>query len=98
MVADRIKGALAGWKHNSAEHGIFISLQIAGSVEDHKQRNYARVDIGLNDRQLRSLARDLERIASQRGLDLHARPSLWRRLFSRRRRPEPAQRGRRRGN
>jgi hypothetical protein len=37
--------------------------------------------MALNDRQLRSLARDLARAARSRGLDLRARPPIHKRLW-----------------
>lgn len=86
---EQLTGALAGWKRTRTTSGIVLSFQVAASVEDLHQRRLSRVDLALNDRQLRSLARDLIRAAEQRDLDIFARPRWWTRLFSRRVRSVP---------
>ena len=76
-------GALSGWKRTSSEGGIVLTLQIAGSAEAFAKRDLEVARVALNDRQLRSLARDLTRAATERGFDLFSRPPWWRRLFGR---------------
>lgn len=71
-------GALAGWKRDRTAHGIVLTLQVAGSAEDYQRRAFARVRIAINDRQLRSLVRDLTRAAQEQGIELFARRPWWR--------------------
>ena len=77
-------GALIGWRRAESDHGIVVRLQIAASADDVRNQRWETIDLALNDRQLRSLTRDLMRAAKQRGLDLFAPKS---RLFGFRRRP-----------
>jgi hypothetical protein len=76
-------GALAGWKHRETPSGLVLTLQIAADAEAFQQRRFKVVQVALNDRQLRSLTRDLARMTMRRGMDLFARPSLWGRLTGR---------------
>jgi hypothetical protein len=72
---------LVGWRRTPARSGIVLSLQLVRSVADFREHRFERLAIALNDRQLRSLARDLQRAAAARGLDLFAQPTGWRRLL-----------------
>jgi hypothetical protein len=76
-------GALAGWKHRETPSGLVLTLQIAADAEAFRERRFEVVQMALNERQLRSLARDLARATMRRGIDLFARPSLWGRLTGR---------------
>ncbi len=76
-----ISGALIGWERRSTQHGVIMTLQIIESSEQFQGRGYHRVAVALNDRQLRSLARDLARAAERRGIDLRAHPPFHRRLW-----------------
>jgi hypothetical protein len=71
-------GALAGWRRQSTEHGCVLELQLASNVADFAERNLSRVAIALNERQLRSLARDLSRAAEERGIELWPERRRWR--------------------
>ncbi|MBO9603697.1 MAG: hypothetical protein J7496_14435 [Novosphingobium sp.] len=72
------RGALAGWRRTPSGHGIVLTLQVAESVAAFERKEFDRVELALNDRQLRSLARDLERAARSRGMDLRApRAKSW---------------------
>lgn len=85
MGEKRNSGALIGWKRNPSEHGIVLSLQTASSVENARNKQFDTLSLALNDRQLRSLVRDLQRAALERGVQLQAdprRPSLLSRLKS----------------
>lgn len=70
--------ALAGWKRIHGEHGIVLTLQLVDSVEQYQARDFERVEVALNDRQLRSLARDLARAARTRGVELYPKRPWWR--------------------
>ncbi len=76
-------GALVGWKWNPTGDGLVLTMQLAASVTDFQENQFEVVQIALNDRQLRSLARDCGRMTEKRGLELWARPKWWRRLFAR---------------
>jgi beta-xylosidase len=82
---------LVGWKRDRTPHGYVVTLQLAGSAEDVRRQDYERVSLVVNDRQLRSLTRDLVRALDDRGLDAFHRPTGWRRwvalMRDRRRRP-----------
>ena len=81
MDEPRVRGALVGWRQSRSEHGAVLRLQVARSAEDFHARSLDKVELALNDRQLRSLARDLIRAAQ--GRDLHplfARRTLWARV------------------
>lgn len=90
MAGNRMAAALIGWKRSLSDHGIILSLQLASSREDAQNREFDSVSLALNDRQLRSLARDLQRAADERGLKLWANrrrfgflPRLWHRSDAR---------------
>ncbi|WEK46183.1 MAG: hypothetical protein P0Y56_14360 [Candidatus Andeanibacterium colombiense] len=80
MESTIARGALAGWKRTTSGHGILLTLQVAKSVAAFNAKEFDSVELALNDRQLRSLARDLERAARSRGLDL--RPNRTKSLLS----------------
>lgn len=71
-------GALAGWRRTDGLNGIVLTMQIVDSIEAYQDHRVAKVQVALNDRQLRSLARDLMRAASERGIELQARRPWWR--------------------
>lgn len=73
-------GALAGWTWTETPGGVTLKLQMAGSVEDFRERRFQHVILSLNDRQLRSIIRDLSRAAAVRGLPLFAKRSWWQRV------------------
>ena len=75
------RGALGGWKRTTSEHGIRLTLQVAPSVEEFRARQFGHVEIALNDRQLRSLTRDLVRASRERDLELFAARPWWRKLL-----------------
>lgn len=79
-------GALIGWRREESEHGIVLRVQLAPSVDAVRADRLEAIDITLNDRQLRSLTRDLMRAAHGRGLDLFSSGRLAR-LIGRRRPP-----------
>ena len=85
---DLIAGALAGWQRDMTHFGCVLTLQVAQSQSEFDEGEFQRVIVALNDRQLRSLARDLERAATTRGLKLWGKPRGLRRLFQRRRLPD----------
>lgn len=70
-------GALVGWRWQKTEHGVMLRLQIAPSLADYRARNLQTTDVTLNDRQLRSLARDLTRAVSSRGMTVFAPATRW---------------------
>ena len=76
-----VSGALAGWRRTRTSHGIVLSLQVAASAEDVRSNTLGRVDLALNDRQLRSLAPDLVRATEQRDMEVFARAPWWQRLL-----------------
>lgn len=88
-----IRGALAGWRREPSESGVVLRIKLVNSLEAYHSQKFERVDISLNDRQLRSFARDLSRALSERGLELEAAPprrsplASLTRVF---RRPRPA--------
>lgn len=71
-----VVGALAGWKWTRADNGVVLSVQLAPSTESFETCTFATVSMALNDRQLRSLARDIKRMAAERGLELESPPKL----------------------
>jgi hypothetical protein len=82
LRGERLSGALIGWERRGSQHGCVVTLQLVENAAQHHDHQYHRVSMALNDRQLRSLARDLARAAQSRGLDLHARQPLPRRLLT----------------
>ena len=66
-------GALIGWRRVESEHGIVLRLQVARTADDVWTNRWETLDLALNDRQLRSLTRDLMRAATARKLDLFSR-------------------------
>jgi hypothetical protein len=76
-----VTGALIGWARRNSRHGIVLTLQVVENAAQFQDHRYHQVIMALNDRQLRSMARDLARAARSRGLDLRARPPLRTRLW-----------------
>lgn len=76
-------GALAGWRRSRTAGGTILTLQVAGSADAFRNDNYTKLHLALNDRQLRSLARDLYRATDEKGIKLFA-PRKWWRPWSRR--------------
>ncbi len=70
-------GALVGWKRVGTATGVVVTMQLAGSSSDFRDGEWDTVRMSLNDRQLRSFARDLARAAEARGIDLFGKPPLW---------------------
>ena len=77
------KGALAGWKWQAGDHGVVVRLQLVSSPAAYDRHEFDIVQVSLNDRQLRSFARDIQRAAEARGLELWAKRPLWRRWLFR---------------
>lgn len=82
MHRQPIVGALIGWKREQSEHGIVISFQLITPEAAAHDGGCDRVSLALNDRQLRSLTRDLQRAAAERGIRLWA-ASKWQRFLKR---------------
>jgi hypothetical protein len=80
--ASELSGALIGWERRGSRHGMIMTLQIVENAAQFQDHQYHRVSLAMNDRQLRSLARDLARAARSRGLDLRAKAPLHRRLWT----------------
>ena len=81
MERQRLVGALLGWKRNPSENGTVITLQVL-AVDSPEDRKPIDVSVALNDRQIRSFARDMQRAANARGITLWARPKWWRAIFA----------------
>ncbi len=73
-------GALVGWRQEKSDHGMVLRLQVARSLDDYRERGLDRIDLALNDRQLRSLTRDLVRMSDSRDLSLFAPNGMLQRL------------------
>ena len=72
-MKDSVVGALAGWKHEPSTGGLKLTLQLAGSADDFQEKDFQRVIVALDPRQLRSLARDMARAAAEQNIELFAR-------------------------
>ena len=86
MDKEHLIGALLGWKRTRSLHGIVLTMQIAEVGAPIPDGNLDKVSVSMNDRQLRSLARDLERAAFERGIQLRAPAKRF--AFFRRREPQ----------
>jgi hypothetical protein len=78
LVAAR--GALVGWKRLSADQSCLLTLQVANSAKAYREREFDLVELALNQRQLRSLARDLCRAAGEQGVPVWGKPNFWERV------------------
>jgi len=76
-----IAGALVGWARQSSRHGVILTLQLVHNATDYRDHRFHKIAVALNERQLRSLARDLARAARARGISLNAKPPLRTRLW-----------------
>ena len=76
----QVRGALVGWQRTDSAHGAVLRLQVARSSAEYRQRDWETVEVALNERQLRSLARDLARATRDRNIPLFAPTGLWGRL------------------
>ena len=72
-----LSGALVGWKRTNSLNGIVLTVQLARTQTALAEQNLDNISLAMNDRQLRSLARDLQRAARDRGIDLWAKPSRF---------------------
>lgn len=79
MSSSEMLGALIGWKRAESASGIVLTLQLARTSDNVKEGNLTQVHLALNDRQLRSMARDLTRAAAERGVELWAPKRWWKR-------------------
>jgi hypothetical protein len=66
---------LVGWRKEITQSGCVFKLEIAGSKR-HVTTDAREVEIALTDDQICSLARDLHRTASRRGLDIYGQKSV----------------------
>lgn len=82
-MLSEMAGGLVGWRRNQVPGGTVLTLQVATSTQAFHDDDYTRVYLALNDRQLRSLARDLYRATEAKGIPLFA-PRRWWRFWSRR--------------
>lgn len=69
-MSDLSVGALIGWKRAWSQNGIVLTFQVAESTKAFQERDLRKVALAMNDRQLRSLARDLTRAAEERGIEI----------------------------
>jgi uncharacterized Ntn-hydrolase superfamily protein len=81
MERRMVVGALVGWKRQGSENGTVITLKVQ-TVGMTSDRQYVDVAIALNDRQIRSLTRDMQRAAAGRGITLWSQPKWWRALLT----------------
>lgn len=77
MADRRIVGALIGWKRRPTQNGIILMLQVLTPGAFALRGDFDNVTVVLNDRQLRSFARDLQRAAMSRGISLGPKPKWW---------------------
>lgn len=81
MARNTTVGALKGWERTPSEHGTIITLWILTPEAAQSDNEADKVSMALNDRQIRSLARDLARAASDRSITLQADTRWWRRFL-----------------
>ena len=82
LPGKRLTGALIGWERKGSQHGCVVTLQIIENAAEYSDNQYHRVSMALNERQLRSPARDLARASQARCVDLHAREPFPKRVVS----------------
>ncbi|SEN65280.1 hypothetical protein SAMN05192583_3262 [Sphingomonas gellani] len=70
--------AVVGWKQEETRHGVVLTLQLIGDREAYREHRFDHLPIVLGDRQLRSLARDLARATTERGMEVFAPKRWWR--------------------
>lgn len=83
MAVRSVVGALVGWKRAPSEHGFIFTFQVMTPEAAAQGGDPQHVTFALNDRQLRSLARDLQRSAMERGIPLWPQPKWWKLLLRR---------------
>jgi hypothetical protein len=76
----RVRGALVGWRRTNSTYGVVLRLKVARTAADYRERNLESVEVALNERQLRSFARDLARATHDRNIHLFPPMGLWGRL------------------
>lgn len=69
--------ALVGWKRSKGQSGIVLTMEVVESAEQFGRKELLLIPVALNERMLRSLARDLARAAQERGIPLYPRRSWW---------------------
>jgi hypothetical protein len=77
MPRKSIVGALLGWKRTPSQHGIVLTMQVLSPKASTYGREYDSISVALNDRQICSLVRDLNRAVQERGLRVGAKPKWW---------------------
>lgn len=76
LSSDRAR-ALVGWKRSEGQTGIVLTMEVVESAEQFERKELTLIPVALNERMLRSLARDLARAAKERGIQLHAEQAWW---------------------
>ncbi len=80
MASRMIVGALLGWRRTPSPHGMVLTMQVLRPEAFAQGQRYDSISVALNDRQICSLVRDLNRAAGERGLQVGSKAKWWRRL------------------
>jgi hypothetical protein len=84
MTTGHVVGSLAGWKRQVGSNGCVFKLQVAESQADMQQGVYRDVIVAMNDIQIGSFAREMQRAANRRGVTVwEKKRSLLARIFGR---------------
>jgi hypothetical protein len=83
VARPRTPAIVAGWRREQSANGIVLTVQLAFTRQQADERRWEKLPLVLNDRQLRSLTRDLTRAAQERGIRLFAPAPWWRWLTAR---------------
>lgn len=69
-------GAAVSWQRHPSKSGIVLSIRLAETPADFHAECFREVQFALNDRQLRQIAIDLVKSASERGITFYP-PRRW---------------------
>jgi len=84
MASEFLAGSLAGWKRQVGSNGCVFKLQVAESHTDMQQGVFRDVIIAMDDIQIGSFAREMQRTAEKRGITVWAKkPGFLSRLLGR---------------
>ena len=79
MASRTIVGALLGWRRTPSPHGMVLTMQVLRPEAFAQKQGYDSISVALNDRQICSLVRDLNRAAGERGLQIGSKAKWWQR-------------------
>lgn len=84
-MPDYTTGVMSSWQIDMTDYGCVLTIYVAGSSAEVKHGEGQPVMVALTDSQLHRITKDLHGAVELFDRDIWGAPSLWQRLFGRRR-------------